>query len=83
MTSACGPRITSYNVCYTKLLRPNFLLLTLLTAFPALSTDMYLPALPHLQQSWGITLMEANSSLAAFFACFSFFLLVHGPLSDP
>ncbi len=61
---------------------PNFLLLTLLTAFPALSTDMYLPALPHLQQSWGISLMEANSSLAAFFACFSFFLLVHGPLSD-
>lgn len=61
---------------------PNFLLLTLLTAFPALSTDMYLPALPHLQQSWGITLMQANASLAAFFACFSFFLLVHGPLSD-
>lgn len=61
---------------------PNFLLLTLLTAFPALSTDMYLPALPHLQQAWGITLMQANSSLAAFFACFSVFLLVHGPLSD-
>ncbi len=61
---------------------PNFLLLTLLTAFPALSTDMYLPALPHLQEAWGISLIQANASLAAFFACFSFFLLVHGPLSD-
>ncbi len=61
---------------------PNLLLLILLTAFPALSTDMYLPALPTLQQLWHISMAQANMSLIAFFAVFSLFLLVHGPLSD-
>ena len=61
---------------------PNLVLIILLAAFPALSTDMYLPAIPTLQVLWGISLTEANLSLVAFFVCFSFFLLVHGPLSD-
>jgi len=60
----------------------NLALIILLAAFPALSTDMYLPAIPTLQSQWGISLAQANLSLVAFFACFSFFLLVHGPLSD-
>ncbi|MGE4292542.1 MAG: MFS transporter, partial [Desulfovibrio sp.] len=61
---------------------PNLLLLALLAAFPALSTDMYLPAIPRLERIWGISLSLANLSLVAFFASFSLFLLVHGPLSD-
>ncbi len=61
---------------------PNFLLIVLLAAFPALSTDMYLPAIPTLQAVWGISLAEANLSLVVYFITFSLLLLVHGPLSD-
>ncbi len=60
----------------------NLVLILLLSAFPALSTDMYLPAIPTLCTLWGIPLAQANLSLVAFFICFSTFLLVHGPLSD-
>lgn len=61
---------------------PNLLLLALLAAFPSLSTDMYLPAIPTMVRAWGTTLAMANLSLVIFFASFSLFLLVHGPLSD-
>lgn len=61
---------------------PNFLFITMLAAFPALSTDMYLPAIPTIQSQWGITLAMANMSLVLFFIFFSFFMLVYGPLSD-
>lgn len=60
----------------------NFVLIMLLVAFPALSTDMYLPAIPSLCTMWGITLTHANLSLVSFFVTFSAFLLIHGPLSD-
>ncbi|WP_461210071.1 multidrug effflux MFS transporter [Desulfocurvus sp. DL9XJH121] len=60
----------------------NFLLILLLAAFPALTTDMYLPAVPQLCELWDIPLSLANLSLVAFFFSFSLFLLVHGPLSD-
>ncbi|MEZ0575658.1 Bcr/CflA family efflux MFS transporter [Halodesulfovibrio aestuarii] len=60
----------------------NFVFITLLAAFPALSTDMYLPALPIIQEQMGIPLATANLSLVLFFVFFSFFLLVYGPLSD-
>ncbi|MHC1711392.1 MAG: multidrug effflux MFS transporter [Solidesulfovibrio sp.] len=56
--------------------------LGLLSGLPALSTDMYLPAIPTLQALWHISLAEANISVVAFFVCFSVFLLVHGPISD-
>jgi len=61
---------------------PNFLFITMLAAFPALSTDMYLPALPTIQAQWGISLVEVNLSLVLFFILFSIFMLVYGPLSD-
>lgn len=61
---------------------PNFLFITMLAAFPALSTDMYLPALPTIQEQWGISLAEVNLSLVLFFILFSFFMLIYGPLSD-
>ncbi len=60
----------------------SFVLILLLAAFPALSTDMYLPAIPALCELWGISLASANLSLVAFFASFSAFLLVHGALAD-
>lgn len=52
---------------------PPFFLILLLAGFPALSTDMYLPALPMLQSLWGLSLAETNLSLVIFFATFSFF----------
>ncbi len=61
---------------------PNLILLSLLAAFPPLSTDMYLPAIPTLQKVWGIPLAQANLSLVIFFVAFSICLLIHGPLSD-
>lgn len=60
----------------------NFVFITLLAAFPALSTDMYLPALPIIQEQMGIPMATANLSLVLFFVFFSFSLLIYGPLSD-
>lgn len=61
---------------------PNLILLSLLAAFPPLSIDMYLPAIPTLQELWGIPFSVANLSLVVYFVTFSIFLLIHGPLSD-
>lgn len=61
---------------------PNLILLSLLAAFPPLSTDMYLPAIPRIVEAWGISLALGNLSLVVYFVTFSLFLLIHGPLSD-
>jgi len=58
------------------------LLLSLLSAFPPLSTDMYLPALPLLQETWNESLATINLTLAGFFIGYCCSLLVYGPLSD-
>ncbi len=57
-------------------------LLALLSAFPALSTDMYLAALPTLASQWRTPLSVVNLTLAGFFFTYGLFLLVYGPLSD-
>ncbi|TWI68886.1 DHA1 family bicyclomycin/chloramphenicol resistance-like MFS transporter [Desulfobotulus alkaliphilus] len=57
-------------------------LIALLSAFPPLATDMYLPALPTLQAQWNQPLSIVNLTLVAFFVTYCFFLLVYGPLSD-
>lgn len=59
-----------------------FLLLALLSAFPPLATDMYLPAIPLLQQRWAAPLATVNLTLVGFFASYCVFLLIYGPLSD-
>ena len=59
-----------------------FLLLVLLSAFPPLSTDMYLPAIPLLQTTWHQPLAVVNLTLVGFFISYCFFLLIYGPLSD-
>jgi len=61
---------------------PNLLFLSVLAAFPALATDMYLPAIPMLQELWGVPFSVVNRSLVIFIVTFSVFLLIHGPLSD-
>ncbi len=57
-------------------------LLTLLSAFPPLSTDMYLPALPQLQETWNQPMNVVNFTLSGFFIGYCISLLVYGPLSD-
>ncbi len=58
------------------------LLLALLTAFPPLATDMYLPAIPHLEKIWQQPLFVINLTLVLFFVTYCISLLVYGPLSD-
>ncbi len=58
------------------------LLLALLSAFPPLSTDMYLPAIPLLQKTWQQPLTVVNLTLVGFFVSYCMFLLFYGPLSD-
>ncbi|MCQ6962526.1 multidrug effflux MFS transporter [Methanolobus chelungpuianus] len=57
-------------------------LLALLTAFPAFSTDMILPAIPSLAVIWDKSLSVVNLILIAFFVTYAFFLLFYGPISD-
>jgi len=59
-----------------------FFLVTLLAAFPPLSTDMYLPALPYLQDTWQEPMTVINLTLAGFFIGYCLSLLLYGPLSD-
>jgi MFS transporter, DHA1 family, multidrug resistance protein len=57
-------------------------ILALLTAFPPLSIDMILPALPGMASSWDQPLARVNLVLISFFLTYAFALLVYGPLSD-
>jgi len=57
-------------------------LLALLTAFPAFSTDMILPAIPSLAVTWNKPLAVVNLILICFFVTYGFFLLIYGPISD-
>jgi DHA1 family bicyclomycin/chloramphenicol resistance-like MFS transporter len=60
----------------------TLLLLALLAAFPPITTDMYLPALPLLQADWGTDTATINLTLILFFVFFSGSVLIYGPLSD-
>lgn len=63
-------------------MRKWIIFLALLAAFPPLSTDMYLPAIPTLVRTWDQPLWVVNLTLVAFLVTYSFFLLVYGPVSD-
>lgn len=58
------------------------LLLALLSAFVPLSTDLYLPALPAMTRSFGVSVFEMNLTLILFFVFYAFTTLIWGPLSD-
>jgi DHA1 family bicyclomycin/chloramphenicol resistance-like MFS transporter len=55
---------------------------TLLTAFPMLSTDLYLPAIPLIQEQLNTTVGMVNLTLVVFFIFMSVSTLICGPLSD-
>ena len=57
-------------------------LLALLSAFPPLSTDMYLAAIPLLVKEWRQSLALVNLTLICFFISYCLFLLIYGPVSD-
>jgi hypothetical protein len=57
-------------------------LITLLSAFVPLSTDLYLPALPGMAKYFGVSADLANLTLILFFVFFSAGMLFWGPLSE-
>jgi len=56
--------------------------LALLSAFPPLSLDLYLPALPHMTGELGASQGAINLSLSLFLVFFSLGMLVWGPVSE-
>jgi DHA1 family bicyclomycin/chloramphenicol resistance-like MFS transporter len=62
--------------------RGLLLFLALLSAFPPLSTDLYLPSLPTMTGYFGVAEYLTNLTLIVFFVCFALSTLVWGPLSD-
>lgn len=56
--------------------------LAALTAFPPLSTDLYLPALPAITEYFSIPEYQTNLTLILFFVLYAVSMLVWGPLSD-
>jgi DHA1 family bicyclomycin/chloramphenicol resistance-like MFS transporter len=57
-------------------------LLGMLTALPALGTDLYLPALPAVAQSLGVPVSAAQFTLTTYFVGLAVGMFVWGPLSD-
>jgi DHA1 family bicyclomycin/chloramphenicol resistance-like MFS transporter len=58
------------------------LILGALTAFGPLSIDMYLPSLPTLAESFGVSPSRIQLTLSAFLLGFGLGQLVYGPLAD-
>lgn len=56
--------------------------LALLAAAAPLSTDMYLPAMPHLAEEWEVPMWQVNLTLVLWFIFYSLTLLFWGSLSD-
>jgi DHA1 family bicyclomycin/chloramphenicol resistance-like MFS transporter len=56
--------------------------LAALTAFPALSTDLYLPALPAMTAFFHVPEYQTNLTLILFFIVYAASMLVWGPFSD-
>ncbi len=58
------------------------ILVALIASFPALSTDLYLPALPSMSEQLGCSAWLVTLSLVVFFIFISISSLFWGPLSD-
>ncbi|MBN1472932.1 MAG: MFS transporter [Syntrophaceae bacterium] len=64
---------------------PGYLLvpfLALLASFPALATDLYLPALPSMSKELNCSVSLVNLSLVLFFVFISVSSIIWGPLTD-
>ena len=57
-------------------------ILAFMSAVAPLSTDMYLPALAHVQEAFATSEFFTQLSLASFFIAFALGQLIYGPLSD-
>ena len=62
--------------------RGTILLLGSLTAFGALTIDLYLPALPSIAKDFGASAAAAQQTLVVFFVGMALGQLVYGPISD-
>ncbi len=69
-------------LCDCRAMKQLIGLLALLAAFPPLSTDMYLAAIPLLVESWQQPLATVNLTLVGFLVAYCLMLLIYGPLSD-
>lgn len=58
------------------------IILAFMSSIAPLSTDMYLPALSHVQSSFLASEFLTQLSLASFFIAFALGQLIYGPLSD-
>ncbi|TEY03884.1 multidrug effflux MFS transporter [Campylobacter sp. US33a] len=58
------------------------IILALMSSIAPLSTDMYLPALTHVEQSFQTTTALTQLSLTSFFVAFALGQLIYGPISD-
>ena len=56
--------------------------LAFLSAFAPLSTDMYLPALPHMAEALNTTYSLTSLTVSGFLLLFALSMLAWGPLSD-
>jgi DHA1 family bicyclomycin/chloramphenicol resistance-like MFS transporter len=57
-------------------------MLALLSAFPPLSTDLYLPALPHVAEALHTNQTLVNLTLSLFLVFFALGILIWGPVSE-
>ena len=57
-------------------------MLALLSAFPPLSIDLYLPALPHMVEAMNTSQELVNLTLSLFMLFFALGILVWGPISE-
>ena len=62
--------------------RSLLVILALLSAFPPLSTDLYLPALPHVMALMETSQSLINLSLSLFLLFFALGILIWGPVSE-
>jgi len=62
--------------------RALILLLAAITAAGPVAMNMYLPALPSVQEHFGVTVAEANTTVSLTLIAFAVGILVYGPLSD-
>lgn len=56
--------------------------LGIICAFPPMSIDIFLVALPHLQQTLSISHLQVQLTLGVYFVSFAICLLIWGPISD-
>lgn len=62
--------------------RTFFLCLILINILAILSIDMYIPALPSMQKSFGVTAAYLNLTMFMFFVASAFSIVLAGPASD-